>query len=150
MKLKKYKPVAQQCINVASRRVSHLVVKRPKRDLPDVAADPDHPAVGEAVKVVVTDDENNEFEAKLIKQGTKKRRLALQLVAPDLAALRTAALADTPLEALISVTIIIATAVDPDTGELLDTTPMEVADVPVDYIVDEDAPAMPGPVPPGP
>ena len=148
MKAKKYKPIAQQSINVSPRRVSHFVIKRPKRDLPDVAADPTNPAVGEAYKVVVVDDENNEFEAKLIKQGARKRRVALQLIAPNLPAVRTLALADTPLEALISITIIIATAVDSETGEVTDTSEMEVTDIPVDYIVDDDAPAMPAPVPP--
>lgn len=143
---KKPRPRVKQSVNLAVGGCSHLLVVR-NQPLPDVA-DLTNPQVGQIVGAEVVDLENDsiEFEAVPVGQAGKKRiAIRIKRILTADAVVPTAA-SNEPTEALLSITLNVALSVSGTT--IIDTTPMVVGDVPVDYIIDDEATPMPDPTPP--
>ena len=126
------KPRGLHAINISSGRTSHILLKRKGPNFPSVA-DPANPGLGEILGASVVDDDNGiYFSATVVGQpgsGGDRKRLALRLVS----ALPFGG--GDPLDGLLTITLQVVTSLFP-----LTTTPVEVADTPVDYISDPSAP----------
>jgi hypothetical protein len=123
------KPTGRSSVNLSSGKSSHLVVKH-SANLPDVA-NPAAPLLGEIVSAKCKDTTHATtiyFGATVLAQGANKKRLALRIVSGV-----TLGGADiTEGELTVTLNLFTGTGVPED--------PLDIENVPVEYIIDPTAP----------